>query len=83
MVAALDLEKTQLDIKATFHNGTLDEELYLERPEGHVKPGQEDKVCRLHKSIYGLKQAPRAWNAKFNDFLFKFGLQCVSIKLKN
>ena len=74
-VAALDLEMIQLDVKTAFLHGLLDEEIYMEQPEGFVDVGQENKVCRLVKSIYGLKQAPRTWNTRFNDFLLKFGLK--------
>ena len=49
----------QMDVKKTFLNGDLDEEIYMEQPEGFLVPGQERKVCRLVKSLYGLKQAPK------------------------
>ena len=75
VVAALDLEMLQLDIKTAFLYGELDEEIYMDQPEGFIKSGRENEVCRLVKSIYGLKQAPRVWNAKFNEFLLKFGLK--------
>lgn len=74
MVAALDLEIVQLDVKTAFLYGSLEEETYMDQPEGFVKPGAEDKVCLLQKCIYGLKQAPRVWNSKFNEFLLKSGL---------
>jgi ATP-binding cassette subfamily B (MDR/TAP) protein 1 len=64
----------QLDIKTAFLYGELEEELYMEQPEGYVDKDQENYVCKLKKCIYGLKQAPRAWQTKFNDFLLKFGL---------
>ena len=51
----------QMDVKTAFLNGDLDEEIYMEQPEGFVIPGQENKVCRLKKSIYGLKQASKDW----------------------
>ena len=46
-----------MDVKTTFLNGDLDEEIYMEQPEGFVVKGQEKKVCRLIKSLYELKQA--------------------------
>ena len=74
IVAALDLDMIQLDIKTAFLYGTHDENIYMEQPEGFIQKGWEKEVCHLVKSIYGLKQAPRVWTAKFNEFLLKFGL---------
>ena len=54
-----NLEIHQMDVKTAFLNGDLDEEVYMEQPEGFIVPGQEKKVCRLVKSLYGLKQAPK------------------------
>ena len=59
IVALKDLEVHQMDVKTTFLNGDLNEEIYMEQPEGFSAPGQEMKVCRLVKSLYGLKQAPK------------------------
>jgi len=59
----------QLDVKPAFLNGVLEEEIYVEQPEGFVKHGEEDKVYLL----YGLKQAPRAWYSRINDHLLSIG----------
>ena len=48
-----------MDVKTVFLNGDLDEEIYMEQPEGFIIPGQEKKVCQLVKSLYRLKQAPK------------------------
>ncbi len=50
-----------LDIKTAFLYGDLEEELYMEQPEGFKIPGQQNKVMHLKKAIYGLKQAALAW----------------------
>jgi hypothetical protein len=50
-----------LDVKTAFLYGELDEELYMEQPEGFKVKGQEGKVLRLLRTIYGLKQAALAW----------------------
>ena len=59
IAASMDLEVEQLDVKTTFLHGDLKEVIYMQQPEGFVKKGKENLVCRLKKSLYGLKQAPR------------------------
>jgi hypothetical protein len=49
----------QMDIKKAFLNGDLNEEVYMEQPEGFVINGLENKVYKLAKSLYDLKQAPK------------------------
>jgi hypothetical protein len=49
----------QMDIKKAFLNGGLNEEVYMEQPEGFVINGLENKVYKLVKSLYDLKQAPK------------------------
>jgi len=50
-----------MDMKSTFLNGALKEEVYMEQPEGFDLTEGKDLVCKLKKALYGLKQAPRAW----------------------
>ena len=57
LVAHFDLELHQMDVKTTFLNGDLSEEVYMSQPEGFKENGKENMVCRLKRSIYGLKQA--------------------------
>lgn len=54
-----DLIVHQMDVKITFLNRDLDEEIYMEQLEGYVFPGNEQKVWKLVKSLYGLKKAPK------------------------
>ena len=65
----------QMDVKTAFLNGDLDEEVYMEQPEGFVIPGQEHKVCKLVKSLYGLKQAPKQWHQKFDQVILASGFK--------
>ena len=62
IAAIFDLKIHQMDVKTTFLNGNLEEEIYMDQPEGFVEPGKESKVCTLTKSLYGLKQAPNLWH---------------------
>jgi hypothetical protein len=45
----------QMDVKTTFFNGELDNEVYMEQPKSIVPPENEQKVCKLMKSLYRLK----------------------------
>lgn len=68
-----------MDVKCTFLNDPLVEEVYVEKLVGFVKQGQEIKVYILHKVLYGLKQAPRAWNKKMYSFLSeKEFIKCIT-----
>jgi hypothetical protein len=61
IAAIYNLMIHQIDVKTTFLNGDLEEEIYMDQPEGFVLSGNEHKVCKLLKSLYGLKQAPMAY----------------------
>nr|GEY10045.1 retrotransposon protein, putative, Ty1-copia subclass [Tanacetum cinerariifolium] len=68
-----DYEIWQMDVKIAFLNGYLNEEVYMEQPEGFVNPKYPNRVCKLKHSIYGLKQASRQWNKRFDNEIKKFG----------
>lgn len=65
----------QLDVKSAFLNGYLEEEIFVEQPEGYSIKGKEDKVYLLRKALYGLKQAPRAWYSKIDTHLLSLGFK--------
>ncbi|GJU05122.1 retrovirus-related pol polyprotein from transposon TNT 1-94 [Tanacetum coccineum] len=69
----------QMDVKTTFLNGPLREEVYVNHPDGFVDPHHPDKVYRLKKALYGLKQAPRAWYDELSNFLVSKGFSKGSI----
>jgi hypothetical protein len=66
-----------MDVETAFLNGDLEEEIYMEMPEGFEdNPG---KVCKLNKTLYGLKQSAREWNMKFvNEMKAKGFLQSTT-----
>lgn len=86
IVAYIDLELYQMDVRTAFLNGELEEEIYMDQPLGFETKGQERKVCKLNRSIYGLKQASRQWNIKFHQTILKDGFammeedHCVYLK---
>nr|GFA01203.1 retrotransposon protein, putative, Ty1-copia subclass [Tanacetum cinerariifolium] len=67
-----DYEIWKMDVKTAFLNRYLNEEVYMEQPEGFVNPIYPNRVCKLKRSIYGLKQTLRQWNKRFNDKIKKF-----------
>ncbi|GKB68915.1 retrotransposon protein, putative, ty1-copia subclass [Tanacetum coccineum] len=75
-----------MDVKTSFLNGHLSEDVYMVQPEGFVDPKHPNKVCKLQCSIYGLKQASRSWNKRFDEEMKKIGFTqnpdkpCVYIK---
>ncbi|GJW07799.1 retrovirus-related pol polyprotein from transposon TNT 1-94 [Tanacetum coccineum] len=69
----------QIDVKSAFLNGLLEEEVYVEQPEGYVAKCQEGKVLMLKKALYGLKQAPHAWNTIIDKYFQEYDFtKCLS-----
>ena len=54
------VEIWQIDFKTIFLNDYLDEDIYMSQLDGFIEKDQENKACKLLKSIYGLKQASRS-----------------------
>jgi hypothetical protein len=73
IVAYFDYNIWQMDVKTAFLNGNIEEELYMVQPEGFVDPKNDNKVCKLQRSIYGLKQASQSWNLCFDEVIKGFG----------
>nr|GEU57477.1 retrovirus-related Pol polyprotein from transposon TNT 1-94 [Tanacetum cinerariifolium] len=69
----------QMDVKTAFLYGPLNEEVYINQPDGFVDPYHPDKVYRLKKPLFGLKQALRAWYDELSNFLVSKGFSKGSI----
>ena len=63
----------QMDVKTSFLNGLLKEDIYVAQPKGFIDPHFPDHVLYLKKALYGLKQAPRAWYDRFTQYLVSHG----------
>jgi hypothetical protein len=78
-----------MDVKTTFLNEDLEENVYMAQPKGFIMEGKKRMGCRLKKFIYGLKQASRQWYLKFDQQIMNFGFKenvednCVYTKFKN
>ena len=59
----------QMDMKTTFLNGILKEDVYVAQPKGFIDPHFLDHVLYLKKALYGIKQAPRAWYDRLTQYL--------------
>ena len=66
-----------MDVKSTFLNEILEEEVYIEQPKGFVDINNKNMVCRLHKALYGFKQAPRAWYERLHKYLVQIGFERI------
>ena len=62
-----------LDVKLAFLNGYIEEDIYVDQPEGFIQAGKESYVLKLRKALYGLRQAPRAWYNKLDGTLTSMG----------
>jgi hypothetical protein len=89
LVVHYNLELHQIDVKTTFLNGDLYENVYMAQPNGFVVEGKENLRCHLTKSIYELKQTSRQWYLKFDETTRKFRFKeneennCIYTKFKN
>ena len=68
-----------MDVKTAFLNEVIEEEVYIEHPEGCDVENRETHVCRLYRAIYGLKQAPRAWYSRIDNYLREVGFSGVRL----
>ena len=68
-----------MDVKSSFLNCKLEEEVYVTQPPGFEDPKFPDHLNRLNKALYGLKQAPRVWYDTLKEFFMKKGFKPSSL----
>ena len=73
LVAVMKWKVHQMDVKKTFLNGVVEEEVYMEQPLGFETHDRKTHVCKLKKSLYGLKQEPRTLYDMMDKFLMSLG----------
>jgi hypothetical protein len=73
IIAYFDLEVEQMDVKTSFLHGDLEEEIYMNPPEGFAVKGKKELFCKLKSSLYGLKKLPRMWYQKFDAYILGLG----------
>jgi hypothetical protein len=62
-----------MDVKTVFLNGVIEEEVYIEKPQGFEVEYRKTHAYRLKKALYELKQALRAWYGRIGSFLTSLG----------
>ena len=72
-----------MDLKSTFLNGFLEEDIYVEQPSRYEIMGHENKVYKLKKALYGLKQAPRVWYGRIGSIFYKMDSIGATVSLPN
>ena len=75
LATSLNWPLDQADIDTAFLWADIDEDIYMQQPEGHVDPNFPEHVCKLLKSLYGLKQAAHLWNQLLSKTLKKLGFK--------
>jgi hypothetical protein len=73
LAASMGWKLHQMNVKTTFLNGEIEEEVYIEQPEGFVVHNEKSHVCGLKKALYGLKQTSHAWYENMDGFLMSLG----------
>jgi Reverse transcriptase (RNA-dependent DNA polymerase) len=80
LLAIEDLEVHQMDVITAFLASDLEEEIYMDRPEGFKQGSEfENLVCLFKKGLYELKQAAGIWNQKIHQFLISIGLMRTTV----
>ena len=70
-----------MDVKTTFLNGKIEEEVYIEQPEDFVTHGKNTHVCKLKKTLYGLNRLLESCMPGWMDFSIAWGFPKVQLIL--
>jgi hypothetical protein len=62
-----------MDVKIEILNGKIEQEVFVEQPDGFILHNKDTHLCKLRKALYGLKQAPRVWYDRIDGFLKSLG----------
>jgi hypothetical protein len=66
-------------VKKNLLNGVIEEEVYIEQPQGFEVEDRKTHLCSLKKALCGLKQAPRAWYGRIDSFMTSLGLTKIKV----
>jgi hypothetical protein len=69
--ATLNATMRQFDVKSAYLHGTMNEEVWVQQPEGFEVPGKEHLALRLQKALYGTKQGGHEWRRTLFQFMVK------------
>ena len=71
----LNLKLWRIDFVGAYLNSLTKEDIYMKQPEGFIKGGYEDYVCKLVHTIYGTMQGVHdqyeMLNKTYNDLGYK------------
>jgi hypothetical protein len=73
LAAKMKWKLHQMDVETAFLNGVIEEEVYIEQPQGFEVENRKSHVCKLTKALYGLRQAPRAWYGRIGNLFTSLG----------
>jgi hypothetical protein len=68
-----------MDVKSTFLNGVIQEEVFVRQPPGFENPKYPNRVYKLSKALFRLKQALQAWYARLKTFFLEHGYVMGSV----
>ena len=89
IAAKLNLKLWRLDFVGAYLNSLTKEDIYMKQPEGFVKLGYEDYVCKLVHTIYGTMQGGHDWYETLSMTYDELGYitsradPCVQFKKEN